>query len=358
MVSVSTFACATALPRRALAQCALAMALSLLAGAAVGAKNTPFGMELIPAHFPDSTNQDAIDALELSAQVGGHSSFVWHWSDRFAFDAIPSLVSGMRHAGLKSFIQIGAIFLNAPGPPDGYVKSFGDTQTRILYLNDVAAIARTKPDYMVFATEINLLHRFNPAEFQKFRALYSLAAMTVRSISPETKVGLSFLYSLWYFNYEIEKVDVPSMFWPLDFIAFTTYPEWLVREGHYASIADIPPEFHGAARAAYPNARIVFSEVGWASKVQGTPEEQAEFVRNIPRMFSTARPELVTWAVMHDMEFYNRSLLNEESTRFLESLGVDIDALFGHFNAMGLRDGYGNPKPAWFDALGMEFPPP
>jgi hypothetical protein len=61
---------------------------------------------------------------------------------------------------------------------------------------------------------------------------------------------------------------------------------------------------------------------------------------------------------MHDMEFYNRSLLNEESTRFLESLGVDIDALFGHFNAMGLRDGYGNPKPAWFDALGMEFPPP
>ncbi len=100
------------------------------------------------------------------------------------------MVSAMRDFGLKSFIQVGAIFINAPGPPDGYVRSFGNTQVRILYLNDVAAIARTKPDYMVFATEINLLHRFNPAEFEKFRSLYSLAASTVKSISPQTKVGL------------------------------------------------------------------------------------------------------------------------------------------------------------------------
>ena len=334
------------------------LALSLLPAAALAAKDTPLGMELIPAHLPNSSNQDFIDALELTAQVGGHSSFIWHWNDRLAFGEIPAIVSGMRQHGLKSFVQVGAIFLNAPGPPDGYARSFGDRRTRNQFLNDVAAIAGTKPDYLVLATEINILRRFNAPEFEHFRTLYSQAYSTVKLYSPGTKVGVSFLYSLWYYDYHIGKVDVPALLAPLDFVAFTTYPEWLLREGHFPSIAAIPPEFHGAARTAYPNARIVFSEVGWASKIRGTQEEQAEFVRNMPRIFSTARPELVTWAVLHDMEFYTRGLLSPEAEQFLLSIGVDIDALFGHFNAMGLIDGYGNKKPGWSDALELDFTPP
>lgn len=342
----------------ALARWALFAGLALAAPWAGAAKDTPLGVEWIPAHFPDSSSQDAVEAMQLTAQVGGHSSFIWHWADRHAFEQIPSIVSMMRDQGLKSMVQIGAIFLNAPEPPAGYVKSFGDPAVRELYLNDVKAIARLRPDYMILATEINLLYRFNPAEFEKFRYLYYLAASSVKAISPETKVGVSFLYSVWFANYFLDDIDVPAMLQPKDFMAFTTYPEWLVREGHFPSVADIPAEFHGAVRIAYPDARIGFSEVGWASKAHGTPQEQADFVREMPRLFSTSRPEFLTWAVLHDMEFFDRSLLNEETTRFLESLGVDIDALFGHFNAMGLRDGFGNPKPAWSEAVALEFPLP
>lgn len=324
----------------------------------LAAKDTPFGAELIAANFPTSTTEDAIQALTLTAEVGGHSSFVWHWSDRVAFPAIPSIVSGMRAFGLKSLIQVGAIFLNAPGPPDGLERSFGNPATRAQFLSDVTAIAKTKPDYLVLATEINILRRFNAPEFEHYRTLYSEAYSIVKLYSPGTHVGVSFLYSLWFYDYYFGKVDVPALLAPMDFIAFTTYPEWLIREGHYPAIADIAPEFHGASRAVYPSARIIFSEVGWASKVRGNPEEQAEFVRNMPRIFSIARPELVTWAVLHDMEFFTRALLSPESEQFLVSLGVDIDALFGHFNAMGLIDGFGNKKPGWHDAMKLNFTPP
>ncbi len=66
----------------------------------------------------------------------------------------------------------------------------------------------------------------------------------------------------------------------------------------------------------------------------------------------------VGFANFYAITRYNRSLLDAASTQFLESIGVDIDALFGHFNAMGLRDGFGNPKPSWSDALQLQFTVP
>ena len=342
----------------ALSRWSACLLISLAATASHAAKDTPFGVEFIPPNYPNSTDQEALDTFAVSAQVGGHSSLIWHWSNTDALSNVTEFVPLMHQYGMKSLIQIGAVFITTPGPPDGYVKSFGDPRTRQRYILDVARIAWTRPDYLVLATEINLLHRFNPAEFEYYRTLYKQAYFTAKAYSPNTKVGVSFLYSLWFADYVVNHVDVPALISPADFVAFTTYPEWLVREGYYASIEDIPPEFHGQARVAYPDARILFSEVGWASKVLGTPEEQARFVRNIPRLLSSARPELVTWAVLHDVEFFNRNLLDPETVAFLEGLGVDIDALFGHFNAMGLRDGFGNPKPAWSDAEAMVFPFP
>jgi hypothetical protein len=197
------------------------------------------------------------------------------------------------------------------------------------------------------------MHRFNRPEFENFRSVYRDAYYAVKLVSPNTKVGVSFLYSLWFFNYVINGVDVPALLAPADFYAFTSYPEWLVSEGHYPSIAAIPAEFHGYARFAYPNASILFTEVGWASKGRGTPELQSELVRNLPRLFSIARPELVTWALLHDVEFFQRSLLTPEDIEFLVGLGVDIDSLFEHFNGMGLLLGDGTPKPALRDALDL-----
>ncbi|CAN5169360.1 hypothetical protein BH11PSE9_BH11PSE9_20410 [soil metagenome] len=334
----------------------LLMACLASASASHAAKDTPFGTELVAAGFPNSTSQDFFTALTLSAALGSHSCFTWNWGDasspRSMVVSLPPLI---QQFGMKSVIQIGATFLGNPAPPDGFVKSFADPQVRQRYLDDVTAIANSHPDYIVLTTEANLMYRFNRAEFENYRTLYAEAYNAVKRISPKTSVGVSYLYSLWFLDYIINHIDVPALIAPADFVAFTSYPEWLVREGHYPDIASIPTDFHGYARLAYPKARIVFSEVGWASKGRGTPALQAEFMRNLPRLMSTTQPELVTWALLYDVEFFTRNLLTPDATKFLVDLNVDIDSLFEHFNGMGLLSGTGVAKPALQDAVNLKF---
>lgn len=351
-------------PIRDLCRCLATHARGAIAGVllaaslpAAAAKVTPLGFELIPAHYPESTYEDILQSLRITAAFGSHSSFIWHWSEESALPLILPTLPVMRQFGLKSLVQVGAIFLREPAPPGSLAKSFGDPATRARYLADVERIAAAQPDYLVLATEINLLARFNAPEFEHFRSLYVEAYNAVKRISPGTSVGVSFLYTVWFAEYWLDGKDVPSMLTPFDFIAFTAYPIDLVTDGFYPDIASIPDDWFGAARLAYPQARILFSEIGWPSKWLGTQASQAEFVRNVPRLLSKVGPERATWAVLHDMEFFGRHILDPAAVAFLESLGVDIDALFAHFNGMGLLDGLANPKPALLDASQLEFAP-
>lgn len=330
--------------------------LVVAAQASVAAKDTPFGVELVPANYPNSTAEDVTRALAITALVGGHSSKIWAWSDVSTLGLLDTFTVMMRQQGLKTVLQMGTHFLGNPSPPTGFVASFADPATQARFLRDVGILAASKPDYLVLTTEANLMYRFNKPEFDNYRSVYAQAYALVKSISPQTQVGVSYLYSLWFANYHLDKIDVPALLKPADFIAFTTYPEWLIREGHFATIADIPTDWYGASRKAYPTERLIFSEVGWASKVRGTPEIQAEYLSNLPRLMSTTNPELMTWSLLHDVEFYTRSLLDAQATAFLISIGVDIDALFGHFNGMGLLDGYGTPKPGLYTAAQLVFP--
>jgi hypothetical protein len=323
---------------------------------AQAAKNTPFGAEMIAANYPNTSSEDVIRALALTSLVGGHSSHIWSFGNQDELAHFPGLVSLMRGAGLKSLLQVAPVFIDTPAPPEGYVRSFSDLRVRLLYLDSITKLARTRPDYLILATEINLLYRFNEPEFEYFRTLYRDAYALVKRISPNTKVGLSYLYTLWYAHYVLNNIDVPAMLEPADFIAFTTYPEELVFEGPFASIEDMPPEWYGAARMAYPNKLIGFSEVGWSSKLNSTPERQAEFVRHLPRLMSVVNPEFVTWAVLHDVDFFAKDkLLTPELISWLEGFGVDIDRLFGRFNAMGLLEGNGVAKPGLYEAFGLDF---
>lgn len=332
--------------------------IALAASTAQAAKDTPFGVELIPANMPSPGADDAVRSLGLISLVGSHVSKIWHWGDPGAMTFVRSTFKLTPLFGLKTLLQMGTIFLGNPAPPAGFASSFGDPATQARFLADVRLLAEMRPDYLVLTTEANLMYRFNRAEFDLYRPLYAEAYRLVKSLSPNTQVGVSYLYSLWFANYHIDTLDIPALLMPADFIAFTSYPEWLVREGHFASIADIPVEWYGASRLAYPKAKIIFSEIGWASKVRGTPEIQAEFLRNLPRLLSTTQPEIITWAVLHDSEYFSRSLLTPEATAFLESIPVDIDALFGHFNGMGLLDGFGNPKTAYYTSSQIVFPKP
>jgi hypothetical protein len=338
------------------------LALSLLVGlsapAALAVKDTPLGVELVAANFPNSTATDTVNALLIAAQIGSHTCMTWHWGEPDSLPRILSLMPSIRQFKLKTVIQMATTFLGDPAPGAAYQASFASAATRNHFLANVADIAATKPDYLVLTTEVNLMYRFNRPEFDNFRSLYTQAYSLVKSISPNTKVGVSFLYKLWVGNYFVDHVDLPAQLMPHDFIAFTSYPADLVQDGSFASISDIPALWHGLSRQAYPTETIIFPEVGWSSKGTGTPELQAEFVRNLPRLMSTTRPELVTWALLYDVEFFTRQLLSPDAVAFLTGLGIDIDLLFEHFNAMGLLDGYGNPKPSLNDAAAIDFSKP
>lgn len=322
------------------------------------AKATPFGSELIVPGYPNITLANVYATLDLIGVIGSFSSLIWWWTNRQMLDNLPTLIAMTHERGLKSMIQVGPTFLGGADPPDGYVKSFSDPATRARYLADVELIARAKPEYLVLMTEANLTYKFAPEEWQAMRSLYSAAYARVKAISPSTQVGASWLYALWYAHYFIDGVDLPAQLAPADFHGFTSYPDWLVLEGHYPSIAAIPADFHGRARLAYPSKPILFTEIAWPSKLKSTPEQQAEFVRNMPRILSLAAPALVSWALLSDVTFFSRDLLSAEDIALLEGIGVDIDQLFGHFNALGLLEGDGRPKPALFETLNLQFAAP
>jgi hypothetical protein len=327
-----------------------------VAGVSQAAKDTIFGSEMIAANWPNTTAEDVGRTLQLTATFGGHASHIWFFAEQQKLDDIPFITSMMRQAGLKVLLQIGSVFIDTPSPPAGMVRSFGDPMVRHLFMASAYRLALTKPDYLNLCTEANLLYRFNRPEFEHFRTLYTQTYNLVKTVSPTTKVGASYLYTVWFMNRFFDNIDVPAMLTPYDMVAFTGYPEDIINAGVYDSIASMSPDWYGAARYAYPNATIGFSEIGWSSKLRGTPELQAEFVRNLPRLMSTVKPEFITWAVLHDVEFFNRSLLSPEQITFLEGLGVDINTLFGQFNGMGLLDAQGNAKPALHEAEQLVFP--
>lgn len=318
-------------------------------------KDTPLGVELVGANYPDSTTEETVLAVALAAQMGSHVMFTWNWGNRSFIDGSHAVIEVAQLQELLVFLQIGTTFLGNPDPPGTLPPSFADEGVRGLYLQDVRTLAELKPDYLVMTTEANIMYRFNNEEFHNFKTLYAEAYQLVKSISPETKVGASFLYGLWFVQRFIDGEDVPSQLEPRDFIAFTSYPAWLLSDGHYERIADIPASWYGLGRTAYPDAEIVFSEVGWASTGKGSELLQAQYMANLPRLMSEAKPSHVTWALLHDVDFFGRGLLTQEDLDFLLGLGVDIDLLFEHFNGTGIRYPDGSPKPAWFQALDLVF---
>ena len=190
------------------------------------------------------------------------------------------------------------------------------------------------------------------AEFENYKTLYRDAYYLVKAISPETQVGLSYLYKLFLWDQELA---LPSELGPHDFIAFATYPGWMVRRGIVDSPFDIDSNWYGQIRQVFPNIPIIISEIGWASEGSGSRAQQADFIGELPRLMRDLRPHLVTWTLLHDVTFFHPNLLSLEAVEFLDSLGVDYELLFQDFNSMGIHERDGTPKPSWLQAYQLDF---
>lgn len=318
-------------------------------------QNTPFGSLFNPAHTPDgnTTVEDVYRGLGQTATFGGHISYMFGWQSGDAgIDYVAFLVPAFRQFGLKIFLQFAPTVLGDPQPPDGLPVSFSDPQVRARYLTDVARLASFEPDYLNLCAEVDLTLFLAPSEAAAYASLYKEAYALAKQISPGTQVGVSYHLDLFFGT---EEFWLPDYLGAHDYIAFTTYPSWLVYEGYVPKVADFPTVYYDRVREAFPTTPIIFSEVGWSNAAPSSLQQQADFISELPRLMRQADPVLVTWTTLSDTHYFRPGLLNESQERKLRNLGVDPEFLFDQFNHMGIVDWNGLEKPAYDAALDLIF---
>jgi hypothetical protein len=312
-------------------------------------RRTVFGVNFVPARIPESSDEDAVQALLEARQLGGHLSYIYEWpsAEKGLRDAA-NLAQAARDLGFALTLQISPTAIGAPAvPPDVEGNSFRDQDVRGRYLQAVETLAKLEPDYLVLATEINILYQVNPAEFNEFVALFQEARNRVRAISPNTKTGVSHHMDMLF---AFQQLPILERLQPQDFIGLTSYPNWLVREGIYRSVQDIPLWYYRRLRLLIAKP-IVFTELGWPTGGRSSLEEQRQFVERLPELMRGVNPELVTWALQHDAKHFQTRWLNERQVAILRGYQVDPEVLFDELNTMGLLSWDGPPKPSFFEAL-------
>jgi hypothetical protein len=318
-------------------------------------RNTPFGVMFNAAHAPDgnTTPEDFSRGLMMCHAVGGHIAYMHEWQSGEPGRAyLSALVPVFRALNQKIFLQFAPTILGEPQPPTGLAASFSDPLVRSRYLSEVSWLAQFRPDHLVLGAEADLTFYFSPLNAEAYASLYKEAYVLVKRISPQTQVGLSYHLDLLFTTGAFWVVDYMG---PQDFIGLTTYPNWLVHNGHVPSVSAIPTSYYDKVRMVFPNRPILFSEVGWPSAGRGSADEQAVFIRHLPRLFANVRPEIVTWTTLSDTRYFRASLLNGIQLESLDNLSVPPQLLFDMLNSMGLQDWDGVEKPAYRAAMGLVF---
>jgi hypothetical protein len=317
------------------------------------AKNTPFGVLLTPSHMPLPGPEDIGQAIFEAATVGGHVSYMVEWPTvERDLENIEGLLPIYRQMGLKVFLQFAPTGVGAPTPPNGLPRTFADPQVRALYLDAIRRLAGFTPDYLNLAAEINLLDYANPAEWDHFKTLYQEAYAAAIAISPTTQIGVSFHMDLLF---GFEQYELVGNLGPQDYVGFTTYPQWTVKDGLFDSVADIPAAYYDRVRVLVPSLPVIFSEVGWSHDGGTTLEEQAEYLAALPRLLNGTAPTLITWAMLHDVDHFKVEHLTAEQLVVLATFDLDPVELFKQLNSLGLLAWDGPPKPSWFAALNLVF---
>jgi hypothetical protein len=335
---------------------AFALLMIPVAASAQAKTNSPIGFEFSPAHDPNPTSQDMVQAALEIAAVSGHGSFMWEWeTGDSGYTMMQGVVSLYRRLGLKVFLQLSIAGVGQVAPPDNLPHSFADATVRQRFLFDVAKAASLKPDYLNLGAEANFIYYFNPNEFPLYVSLYQQAYNAVKSISPNTQVGVSYHFDLFFAKSEF---NLLTDLGPQDFIAFTTYPAWTVYQGYYPAPDQMAAAYYDRIRLVIPGTTpVIFSEVGWPSAGLGSQSDQDKFVRSLPRYFANAKPVLVTFAMEHDTDHFSVDAFNNLQLLALQQKGVDIVELFLELNTVGLLSTDGPPKQAYISAGSLNFAP-
>ena len=314
--------------------------------------NVILGIVANPANDPNCSEDDKHEALIKAISIADQISIFWSFSQQDELSTRLELMSIIHQLGKKSFVQIQTHFVGEPAPPLGMNKTYSDPDVRALFLNNVRTFAEAQPSIINLSAEINLVYYFTPLEMPDFASLYNEAYNLIKSISPDTKVGVSYQY---LFFQGFQQTDLVDMLTPHDYIAFTTYPMWMIDNNFISSIDEISPYYYTWARDMYPSENIIFSEVGWSSFGNNTPEMQAEYIGRLPELMKDVHPQSINWTLLNNYQFFHTGLLTDKLRAFFLEHNVDPELLFNRLNHVGLHANDGTPMPGWFEFLQMDF---
>lgn len=321
-------------------------------------KDVPAGAIFTTPNFPQTIKQDYLEALDLARRSCSFISYVWMWPDGEQGLVNATQVSETaRQQGLDMLLQFAPqAFGDVSPPPDAEAASFKDADLQERFINDAVKLASLQPKWLVLATEIDLLLRSDPSEYEAFTALYQRAYPRVKAVAPHTMVGVSYHWGVMFADRSFWAVDQMG---PQDFIGFTSYPDFLVLDGIYPYTRpnDIPVDYYSVMREAFPDQPIAFTELGWTTLDDPEMSMQAEYLARLPAFLQQVRPIFCCWAMLYDVTAFDaRSISDKQAAAIQQRFGIDPTVLFERLNHMALCQDTGEPKPAlstFWDVFGV-----
>jgi hypothetical protein len=329
-------------------------------------------MVVTPQNFPNNTNEDMLAAVGRAGDLVNHVNFQWFWKtppnaaspEGGAVVECPQVstwVDEARRRNLTVTLQFQSFYSEvkssygaALDSSGGYsnlmpnvrvaspvapfdTASFADPTLVDAYLSQIRCLAELRPEYLVLGPEVNFIHIFNPREWAHFVPVYQRAYEVAKTVSPSTQVGMSFQYDGLRHDRLMNGDDWSVVkTGPRDFVAFTTYYGFSDdRNAEFPDPAMIPDDYYALIRQVLgPDVPVIFTEVGWSSFFDNGLETQAAFVRRLPALLAGAKPDNITWALQHDVQYF-------------EGPGSSL-------NQSGLLTPSGDPKPSWEQAMAFK----
>lgn len=272
------------------------------------------GVALTPANFPNHSDQDVKNMFKLGKEVGSAAVFIYQWSQPGLVDVARSMMKMSAEAGLTPIIAISPTSLSdLRGDldlPEGVRRaarrnlSFANKAVYESYIAEVVKLAQLKPPYLCLATEINLLAFKDINEYVRFAHVYKKLYPVIKSISPQTKVFVSFQWDYLSImdakepNKISEHSKLIDIFRPeLDLVAFTSYPS-----ARYSNPSDVPADYY---ERIYDHISrddpVMFMEIGWPTTGKGNEKKQLEFIQRLPSLMGKTKPEVLAWSLLHDV---------------------------------------------------------
>jgi hypothetical protein len=201
-------------------------------------------------------------------------------------------------------------------------------------------------DYLAIGNEIDYYLSSHPDEVEAYRSAFEYALGALHSHNPDLPVGLIFAY------HNIDLMGLQDMVHSLnlgDFIAYTLY---LSDELHFTRAPALIGEYLDRLLEFSGDTPVAIVETGWSTdkELDGSEEEQSEYVRHVFKAFAERREKFLflAWFVLHDMTLES---CHEQGLTFIppgwEVGEADMETFARFLCYFGLREVDGSPKPAW-----------